>query len=176
MAFVPSNSNSITGKWLYSDYYGANFDDQDCIEKTTFLNRRSTYPIIGIAAGVSRCALATIHIIGHLFAALIFRDQGHLAHAFKGCAEFCRGIIEAIPIVGRIFSIAMNPTGSLPSYLFHGCPGCRRIKECYSFFLIKIYNPKKLDEIDQAVINLGYITADKLQNQSGGFIRPLTSN
>lgn len=175
MAFIPTESNSITGKWLYSDYYGADFDDA-CIEKIGILNRLTTYPIIGIAAGVSRCALAIIHIVGHLFAALLFKDKGHLAHAIKGCFEFCRGIIEALPIVGRIFSIAMNPTGSLPSYLFHGCPGCRGIEECYSFFLIKISNPNKIDNIDRALINRGYTTAEKIQGRSGGFIRLLEVN
>lgn len=166
MVFIPTTTKSFTGQLLYSDFY-AEFTEQDSVEKISFLNRASTIPVVGIAAGVARCALAPIHIVGHLFAALIFWNKGHLAHVMKGAAEFGRGILEAIPLIGRIFANCLNCTG-----FYLGCRHCLYgAQPLYSFSIIKIYDPKKLDEIDLAMINRGYIAKNTLEDPSGGFFR-----
>lgn len=169
MAFLRSECPSITGKWLYSDYY-CGIHNHDSENKIPFLNNWATYPVVGMAAGVARCGLAIIHTVGHLFAALITWNPDHLPHVVKGCAEFGRGIIESIPIIGRIFAIAMTSAGPIPSWFVFGCPCCRGLKELYSFFLIKIYDPNNLDGIDRAVINQGFVTEQALKNHTSGFL------
>lgn len=79
-------------------------------EHTTFLNRASKVLFIGIAAGITRMVLAIFHIIGHLIAS-INGNKGHLYHAAAGGCEFLRGLIEATPIIGRIFANCyLHPT------------------------------------------------------------------
>lgn len=143
-------TESFTGRLLYSDYY-AEVESHDSVGRITFLSRIATIPFLGIAAGVMRVALAMLHGIIHS-CKMIFshgRRKDHLVHVIKGAAEALRGVFEAVPIVGRLFAIWMTPIGTLSSFLCYGCPGCRGWKRSYSVFLIKLYHPEKLDEIDK---------------------------
>lgn len=156
MCIFKTSCQSLTGQILYSDTYAivpaaARDQDDDTSVKfyRPFLNEWAGIPFIGNLAGVVRCALAIIHMIGHIFAALIFWDAGHLGHAFKGGTEFLRGTIEATPIAGRLF------------VWFYDAPGYERFismpwaepQHRWSFFIIKIYNPQHPDRIDRALDN-----------------------
>ncbi len=59
--------------------------------------------------------------------------------------------------------MAMNP-GVQISWLVLGCPHCHRITWTHRVFLIKIYNPQDLDEIDRKVIEWHFVTEEELQN------------
>ncbi len=153
MTVLSSTCSSFTGKFLYSDTYAkvsgwVDGSIEDCIieEKTSTLNKLAAIPFIGSVSGALRVCLACIHMVGHLFAALLFQNWGHIAHVVKGGAELLRGVIEVIPVVGNIFSIFYNQ----PNFLLIGqqssCQGGH--VEAYSFFLVKIRNPNKLDQID----------------------------
>lgn len=129
-----TTTESLTGDYLYSDFatkYGA-------AEKDTTLNTLVKIPFIGNVAGICRVALGIIHTIGHLIAALVTWDKGHLFHAAKGCCEIIRGLIETLPIIGRIFANLYN---SRPVWDPQG-EGAR------SWWMIKIYNPNKPDGLD----------------------------
>ncbi len=140
---VETNAQSWTGKVLYSDFYfkGDEIGPEELVQDP-FLNRAARTLIVGIAAGIIRSALAVIHTVGHLFAALVTRDKGHLYHAAKGCCEFVRGLIEAIPIAGRIFANSYSgiPAAWMSSY-YTGT---------HSWWILKIYNPQKPDLLDQS--------------------------
>lgn len=122
---VETTTETWTGKLFYSDriVYENYFPNQST------LNELTTIIVIGIAAGIARMALAIIHSIGHLFAALITWNKGHLIHAAKGGCEFLRGFIEAIPFLGRVFSLYYNSKGY--------------------WWMIKIYNPNHPDSLDK---------------------------
>lgn len=128
---------SLTAKYLYSDFATG------LGEKDSTLNNLVKIPILGIAFGVARVALGAIHTLGHLFAALLTLKKGHLFHASKGAAEMLRGLIEAIPIFGRIFANSYNAT---PAYDYYH-EGSR------SWWMIKIYNPDKPDGLDEWMSN-----------------------
>lgn len=154
MAFVTTKTESITGKYLYSDTYAeipkVLSDTWWVRYERSFLNACAAIPFIGPLAGAARCALAIIHIIGHLFAALIFWDSGHLVHALKGCAEWLRGGIEIMPVLGRLFVWLYDAPGyeRFPCFRMpYGHP-----VERWSFFLIKIHHPDKPDKIDQEIL------------------------
>lgn len=134
---VESRTKSWTGDLFYSDksFPRERVRNEDCDphEVATIvihlpgLNDLSRVPVIGIAAGVTRMALAVIHTLGHTFAALVTFDKGHCYHAAKGACEFLRGSIEAIPFAGRAFS------------------------ESYKdglWWILKIYNPDAPDSLD----------------------------
>jgi hypothetical protein len=132
---VETKTKSFLGPLFYSDkkcynemgvLYGANYLNTFTHQST--LNELSRIYVIGIAAGVTRMALATIHTLGHLFAAAITFDKGHCFHAAKGACEFLRGLIEAIPIAGRIFAN-------------------HYVEDGY-WWMIKIYNPNAPDSLD----------------------------
>lgn len=124
--------------FLYSDKYYRDEDPRNdnvtvVCTPSDVLICLSTIPILGIAAGVTRMALAVIHSLGHLFAALVTFDKGHCVHAAKGGCEFLRGLIEATPIVGRQFA---------RNYVAHG-----------DWWMIKIYNPDYPDTLDRHMGN-----------------------
>lgn len=133
---VESRTKSWTGNLFYSDRTFKNnrvMDERDDVasriefDLQSPLNELSKVPVIGIATGVSRMALAVIHTIGHTLAALVTFDKGHCYHAAKGACEFLRGSIEAIPFAGRAFS------------------------ESYKdglWWILKIYNPDAPDSLD----------------------------
>lgn len=128
---VETNVPALMGSWFYSDRM---YDPTPTsIEIQTPLNKLSTVKIIGIAAGITRMALAVIHSIGHLFAALITFKKGHAWHAAKGACEFLRGFIEAIPFIGRRFANFYYREGD--------------------WWIIKIYNPEKPDTLDEYADN-----------------------
>jgi hypothetical protein len=127
---------SFTGEYLYSDFATGRG------EKDTTLNSLVKIPFVGIVAGVARVALGLIHTVGHLLAALLTCKKGHLFHASKGTCEILRGIIEAIPIIGRIFANAYDSTA-----MYDFGEGGR------SWWMIKIYNPEKPDGLDQWMDN-----------------------
>lgn len=127
---------SVTGKFLYSDFATGRG------EKNTMLNDVVKYPLIGIVAGVARVGLAIIHTFGHLIGALLTFKVGHLFHASKGVVEGLRGIIEATPVIGRIFANMYN---------FNAHTG-----DCRSWWMIKIYNPQERDGLDQYMGNWEY--------------------
>jgi len=138
---IETETESYTGKYLYGDFVG----DEDDDILTTPLNTCSKIPFIGIVAGITRAALGIIHVIGHVFAAAVTRDKGHLYHALKGSCEVLRGLIESIPVIGRIFSNLM--------LRLDGGDAFGRYATGRSWMCIKIYNPKKPDGLDQ-VMNL----------------------
>jgi hypothetical protein len=74
-------------------------------------------------------ALAVIHSIGHLFAAILTLDKGHCYHAGKGGCEFLRGAIEATPFLGRRFANTYYENGL--------------------WWMLKIYNPNRPDSLDR---------------------------
>ncbi len=129
-----TNVESFTGEYLYSDFAVGKG------EKDTTLNSLTQVPVVGIVAGVARVALGVIHTIGHLLAALFTLKKGHLFHAAKGACEILRGIIESIPIIGRIFANLCNAS-------YDADEGNR------SWWIIKIYNPEKPDGLDQWMDN-----------------------
>lgn len=147
---------SFTGKILYSDCYvriprapGSSDDDTSIKGDVPFLNQWAGVLLIGSLAGVTRCALAVIHILGHTLAAVIFWNSGHLCHVIKGVAEFIRGAIEMIPIAGNIFVWLHDAPGYerfLCLRMPHDKPQIR-----WSFFMIKIKNPWLPDNIDYAI-------------------------
>ena len=138
---VETTTKSLTGPFFYSDKtyvgeYEARLGNWDSVDQVPFywrfqspLNELSRIPVIGIAAGITRMALAVIHTIGHLFAALLTWNKGHCYHTAKGCCEFLRGFIESLPIAGRLFA---------QHYFNHG-----------DWWIIKIYNPKDPDALDR---------------------------
>lgn len=128
---------SWTGDFLYSDYATGKG------EKNSTLNTAVEIPFVGILAGVMRVVLGIIHSIGHLIAALVTGKKGHLFHAAKGGCEILRGLIEALPIIGRIFANLYN---SNPWYDPEDIG-----TQCW--WMIKIYNPLKADGLDQWMDN-----------------------
>ena len=124
---VETTTGSWLGPYFYSDQvYVSPKDTSGSTEP--LLNGLSQISFVGIAAGVARMALATIHTLGHLFAALLTLDLGHYFHAVKGGAEFLRGFIEAIPFLGRGFA-ELYCKGGL-------------------WWIVKIYNPIAPDSLD----------------------------
>src|SRR5260221_12413597 len=106
MAILTTTCTSFTGNILYSDCFvilPEVLSDDPIKGDVPFLNQWAGIIFIGDLAGVTRCALAIIHIIGHTFAAAIFWDSGHLYHVLKGSAEFLQCFIEMILMAGRSF-------------------------------------------------------------------------
>jgi hypothetical protein len=134
---VETDVNSWTGPYLYSDFaYQQNQQNVPSVVMDSTLNKWARQPIIGIIAGIARMALAIIHTIGHLLAAGVTLQQGHLYHALKGCCEFLRGVIEATPIVGRVFS-----------HYYSSIPANGNAER--SWWIMKIFNPQHPDALDQ---------------------------
>lgn len=107
---------------------------EEKIPKAPFLNRLSRWPVIGRIAGVCRAALAVVHIGGHLGAAVIYRDKGHLFHVIKGVAELAHGIVEATPLIGFIFAHSMSLYDW--STVLGGSPAGHELRFCC--FLVEI--------------------------------------
>ncbi len=136
---VKTNVTSWMGKILYSDFYSVRkSEDRETQIQDPFLNQIARLPVIGIIAGITRSTLAIIHILGHLFAALITRKTGHVYHAAKGACEFSRGLLEAVPIVGRIFSWSYTGVFSPVS--------------TGSFWILKIHNSENPDLFDSQIL------------------------
>lgn len=127
-----TNVESLTGKYLYSD-----FASGLRAEKNTILNSLTQVPFVGIVAGVARVTLGIIHTLGHLLGALFTLKKGHLFHAAKGTCEILRGMIETIPIAGRIFANLYIPSMCSCSENSYRC-----------WWMIKIYNAEKPDGLD----------------------------
>ncbi|NDB84622.1 MAG: hypothetical protein EB127_18250 [Alphaproteobacteria bacterium] len=145
MGVYTTRVTSFTGPWLYSDW-GYRIDDFQQKEKQdTKLNRFARIPMVGIVAGIVRIALGVIHTIGHLLAALVNLDKGHLLHAGKGGCELLRGIIESIPIIGRIFANAYSP--DIDMYY----ASSKDQRYCHSLWLMKIKDPQNLDIVDYSL-------------------------
>lgn len=143
---VETKTESWTGPYLYSDYVEH--------KQVPCLNCFAKVPLLGNIAGIIRMALSIIHIVGHLLAACVTWDKGHLIHAAKGCTEFLRGLIESIPIVGQIFAQCYNPGHD---WCFWNDPGFENGDPDYtpeqsaSWWMIKIYNPQKPDYLDNGM-------------------------
>ena len=118
---VETTAESFTGEFLYSDYVRGQYEP---------LNTLACIPVIGIIAGVVRVVVGIFHTLCHLVTAFETRNKGHLYHAGKGCCEILRGVIETIPIVGRVFANLYSGDGGR------------------SWWMIKMYNPKKPDSLD----------------------------
>ena len=139
---------SLTGNILYSDCFVVLPEvesDTPIKGDVPFLNQWAGIPFIGDLAGVTRCALAVIHIIGHLFASIIFWNNDHLFHVMKGSTELLRGFIEMMPICGRIF-VWLHDAPHF--HRFVSMPWAQPV-EFHSFFIIKIYNPDQPDMLDR---------------------------
>ena len=164
---VETNAESLTGSVLYSDvrhtklyptvYYGRHESSGEmgfhCSTKhyhvapsSSYLNRMAQIPVIGIIAGITRVALGALHTIGHLFKALITQNKGHLWHAAKGGCEMIRGLIETIPVIGRIFA----NTYGIRWHLNNVFP---QSDNKFCWWMIKMYNPEKPDALDSVVKN-----------------------
>lgn len=103
--YFKTNASSLTGPYLYSDVFDYGNSGKP-IDSPFPLHEWAQIPLLGCLAGVVRIVLAIIHILGHLLTTICC-NKGHLKHAVKGIAELFRGVIEAIPLVGNIFSCAM---------------------------------------------------------------------
>ena len=160
MAIYRTDIESLTGPYFYSDqafgiqkfldidrtigqdyqvfkYIGSYTEIQD-----PALNKLARIPLLGIVAGIGRIALGVIHILGHLLAAPFAREQGNLGHAAKGGCEILRGVIESIPIIGRIFANTYSPDPhTAKSRLGISCSG--------NYLIMKIYNPSRPDTLDK---------------------------
>lgn len=135
---VETRTESWTGPYLYSDYASSNAAWDSDAHKDTTLNNIVRIPVLGILGGIIRMALSIIHTIGHLVAAVVTGDKGHLYHAAKGGCEFIRGAIETLPGIGRIFAFTYdNPYA------------CNSPYPTRSWWIIKIYNPEKPDGVDE---------------------------
>lgn len=159
MRVLFTTTGSITGNILYSDTYVQRTIPSEgtapvTLSKKPFLNRLAVIPILGSAVGVFRVALAVVHIVGHLFAALIFWDSGHLKHVAKGSAEFLRGSIEAIPFVGNIFVFWFD--AQVPYFIESMEP---QPFYAASVFLVKISHPNRRDHIDEYIDRINEKTA-----------------
>ncbi len=81
----------------------------------------------------------------------------------RGGGEILRGVIETIPFVGRIFAWVYDPIWPIPYE--HGK---------YSYWIIKIVNPTRLDGLDNLVAHHQYLQSQKCLtsdlNQKNGFI------
>ena len=166
--FLQVNTGSWTGKFLYSDCYnvripegkyegseGIPYPEDFSFHKPEipFLNRFANVPVFGRLAGVCRVALAIIHSLGHLFAALCTQNKDHLKHAVKGGTELLRGMIEMIPVIGLLFSWVVNATFDLR-------PNHSTYSYSNTFFLVKLTNQSQLDKIDALYV------AQKMHPQS----------
>lgn len=101
-----TTTKSLTGNILYSDAHAC---DKQCEKsKMPILNTLAEVPIFGRLIAIARIALSIIHVIGHITAALVYWNICHLYHVIKGLAEFLRGLIEIIPLIGMIFSLLYN--------------------------------------------------------------------
>ena len=119
-------------------------------EKIPTLNSLAKLPFIGIVAGVSRMALAVIHSIGHGVAYLITKDKGHLYHAAKGGCEFLRGLIEALPIIGRIFANLYAPKAiHYSKYEMLDWDNNTSLGGDRTWWMIKMYDPNSPDNLDR---------------------------
>ncbi len=126
---VETKTQSWTGGLINSDRACPEERHDTAFPNKNHMNEWASIPVLGIAAGITRMALSVIHTIGHLFAALVTWDKGHLFHAAKGGCEFLRGFIESIPIAGRLF-VNHYDEGGL-------------------WWIIKIYNPDHPDSLDR---------------------------
>ena len=143
---VETKTQSWTGPLFYSDKAYPELQFHTPVTGQPLLNLWANTPVLGIAAGVTRMALSVIHTIGHLFAALVTWDKGHLFHAAKGGCEFLRGFIESIPVAGRLFANVYGETGL--------------------WWIIKIYNPDHPDSLD---LHTG-LWAGLKQNRPTGYV------
>lgn len=131
---VETKTKSWTGPYFYSDKIHWEHEiGHSAIESQPQLNELAKTSVIGIAAGAIRMILAIIHNTGHLLAAVVTFDKGHLVHIGKGSCEFLRGLIEAIPFAGRKFAREYNVSGE--------------------WWIIKIYNPDSPDSLDHYADN-----------------------
>jgi hypothetical protein len=135
---VETTIESWTGPFLYSDYSTENgqADYPRFYAQDSLLNKAVRLPFVGIFAGITRVALGIIHSFGHLIAASLTFKKGHLFHALKGGCETVRGLIEFLPIIGRLFAYSMS-TFSL-----------EEDGEGRRWWMMKIFNPRKIDGID----------------------------
>jgi hypothetical protein len=155
---IETHAESLTGSVLYSDVRHTavhgdpnRYDPYNPFRKvpsSSYLNGMAQIPILGIVAGVARVALGAIHTVGHLFAALITQNKGHLWHAAKGGCEMIRGVIEAIPLIGRIFAGTYGISWNPDQFPF---PSWCETRFCW--WMIKMYNPEKPDALDSFVNN-----------------------
>jgi hypothetical protein len=155
MAILKTNCGSLTGNLLYSDTYAKTkglYDSGPSIYVMPTLNTLAAIPLLGPLAGILRVALAIIHMIGHTVAALIFWNTGHFCHVAKGGTELLRGVIEMIPIVGRLFAWFYDARAPL-------IPTSQSsTKYSYSWFILKISNPFLCDEIDRYLMDQGMLS------------------
>jgi len=76
---VETRTKSWLGNYFYSDRIHHSHSQQGMdtsIEMDPFLNELARQPVFGIVAGITRMALAIIHTVGHLLAALVTFDKG----------------------------------------------------------------------------------------------------
>lgn len=125
---VETKTTSFLGSLMYSERRYPNPQEPVTFSLQPMLNDLSRISVVGIFAGITRVALAAIHTVGHLFAALFTFNQGHLYHAAKGGCEMLKGLIETLPFVGRKFARLYTGNGV--------------------WWMIKIYNPEKPDSLD----------------------------
>ena len=129
---METHVESLTGPFLYSDFATGR------AEKNPVLNKIAKIPLIGVLGGLARVVLGIVHTCGHLGAAAFTVKRGHLFHAAKGSCELLRGVIEALPVIGRLFAYLYC---SAPLFDHTGQGRC-------SWWIIKIYNPRHPDGVD----------------------------
>lgn len=147
---VETTEINLLGSFFYSDCSVGNPENNSAkgkMEQVPVLNKLSRIPVMGIFMGIARIALAIIHSLGHLFIFCVRPTKGHLFHAAKGACELLRGIIEAMPLIGRIFASIYNPTGCGRAKLDADHESGR------TWWILKIYNPRKPDPVDRWMVN-----------------------
>ncbi|KKK67694.1 hypothetical protein LCGC14_2951500 [marine sediment metagenome] len=118
---------SWSGKILYSD------TEHDLLGRLQVeysdLDHIASVPIVGVVAGITRVALAVLHMVNHTFALIFTLDSRHCIHLAKGGCEFLKGLIQSIPIAGHLFTRSW-------------------MKNKGEWWIIKIYNPNDSDTLD----------------------------
>lgn len=118
LAHLTANTNSCLGPYIYAPDYSEQMQKgfADVIfHKGNLLAVGAQIPLIGSLAGITRMALAVIHSVGHLFAAGVRCEIGHLYHTLRGGCAFFQGLIESIPFFGRIFAIVHFASDFVPA-------------------------------------------------------------
>ncbi len=122
---------SWSGKILYSDtvHHAEHYEDHSLMVEYSNLDYIASVPIVGVAAGITRVALAVLHMLNHTLALIFTFDSRHCIHLAKGGCEFLKGLIQSVPIVGHLFARSwMENEGE--------------------WWIIKIYDPDKPDTLD----------------------------
>ncbi len=132
---IETKLSSWSGKILYSDtvHHAEHYEDHSLMVQYSDLDYIASVPIVGVAAGITRVALAVLHMLNHTLALIFTFDSRHCIHLAKGGCEFLKGLIQSIPIAGHLFTRSW-------------------MKNNGEWWIMKIYNPDEPDTLDKHAI------------------------